>query len=751
MKNKIILKIAFAALFCCISANVLAQTTVGPFSFYPTNLGGTMQGQAQINGVPAVAGDIIAAFNPAGNCVGAAQLTIHAGIAYINFVIYGNDGSGNGMNPGEDFYLKLYVAATGDIIDYGQGLSGWANTNFAPMPGYNNPNAVYDFASVMLNVSPSSQNVSSAAGSTSFTVTSNTSWTVSESVAWLSVTPMSGSNNGVLTVNYNENTGTARSGQITVSATGVPDVTVTVNQSGITVSLSVSPALRNVSASAGTTTFNLTSNTSWTITESTPWFTVSPMSGINNQTLTVTYQENTGSSSRQGTITASAAAATPVTVTVMQSASSNEVFVNLPDVVGVPGTIMEIPITVSNVTGMNIISCQFDFFFDPDILIPVDPYVHSSGTLTGNAGWTVLANPNVPGKLTIGGFGANSLSGEGELVAAVFEVVGSAGESTDLIFGDFLFNAGVPAAILTNGSCQLIVCGDADENGTVQAYDAALTLQHAIGIITLPPIGALNADVNMDGIITAYDAALILRYAIGLSMPSGVFTCFDDDKAYYEYGMEAFSFNAQMNTLHNENGRVSAEVLFSGVDNPGTVYSISMVLSNESAEIANLDFFNLPPDYVYYTNQTDEHTYKIAFINPYGILTDDLNIRFSYDDIVNDAGFLISDILLNDQVMPDIPLLPSSPSINLAVYPNPFTTSATIDYYLPENTHVDLSIIDFFGRTVNTLISNKQEAGFHSVAWHGDNLAGDKVPQAWYLIRITTDETLKQAKIVLIY
>lgn len=751
MKNKLIFRIALVTLFCCISVTVVAQTTVGPFTFYPTNLGGTMQGQAQVNGVSAVSGDIIAAFNPAGNCVGAAELTIHAGVAYINFVIYGDDGGGHGMNPGQDFQLKLYVAATGDIIEYGQALSGWQNTNFAPMPGYNDPSVVYDFASVMLNVSPSSQNVSSSAGSTSFTVTSNTSWTVSESVPWLSVTPMSGNDNGELTVNYNENTGPARNGSITVSATGAPDVTVTVNQAGIAVSLAVSPAFRNVSAAAGTTTFNVTSNTSWTITESTPWFTVSPMSGSNNQTLTVTYQENSGSNSRQGTITASADGASPVTVTVMQSVSSDEVMVSLPDVVGVPGTIIEIPITVSNVTGMNIISCQFDFFFDPDVLTPVDPFVQSSGALTGNAGWTVMANPDVLGKLTVGGFGANSLSGEGELVAAVFEVVGSAGESTDLVFGDFLFNAGIPAAILIDGSCQLIVCGDADENGTVQAYDAALTLQHAIGIITLPPVGALNADVNMDGIITAYDAALILRYAIGLSMPAGVITCFDDHKAYYEYGMEAFSFNANMNTLNNESGSVSAEVLFSGIDKPETVYSISMVLSNESSEISNMAFFNLPPDYVYYTNQTNKQQYKIAVINPYGILTDDLNLRFSFDDNLNDEGFVLSDILLNDQTMPDIPLFHTPSLINLVVYPNPFTTSATIDYYLPESTHVDLSVIDFFGRTVHSLVNKKQDAGLHSVVWHGDNQAGDKVPQAWYLVRIKTDDALKQSKIILIY
>ncbi|MDP2236417.1 MAG: BACON domain-containing carbohydrate-binding protein, partial [Bacteroidales bacterium] len=66
-----------------------------------------------------------------------------------------------------------------------------------------------------------------------------TSWTVTESVLWLTVSPMSGSNNGTLTVNYDANpTTSSRTGQITVTAGGgSPAVTVTVTQSGLQVCL----------------------------------------------------------------------------------------------------------------------------------------------------------------------------------------------------------------------------------------------------------------------------------------------------------------------------------------------------------------------------------------------------------------------------------------------------------------------------------------------------------------------------------
>jgi len=124
-----------------------AQTTIGPFIFYSTNQGGTMLGLAKINGSMAVAGDIIAAFDPDGSCVGAGNLTINAGSAYINFIIYGDDGSGNGMAPGEDFTLQIYDASSQEIIEYETSLSGWINSNFAPMSGFNDPYVVYDFMS----------------------------------------------------------------------------------------------------------------------------------------------------------------------------------------------------------------------------------------------------------------------------------------------------------------------------------------------------------------------------------------------------------------------------------------------------------------------------------------------------------------------------------------------------------------------------------------------------------------------------
>ncbi len=185
---------------------------------------------------------------------------------------------------------------------------------------YDNYNLI-DWYTPVLSVSPMVRNVSAPAGSTTFAITSNLDWTASESTAWFSVSPPAGTGNGTLTVNYLQNTALiARSGQITFSADDVPDVVVTVNQAGANAILTVSPANRSVDPAPGATTFAITSNTSWTVSESVAWFNVSPMSGSGNKTLNVSYGENSTGSTRVGSITVTATGGAPSqTVTVTQS------------------------------------------------------------------------------------------------------------------------------------------------------------------------------------------------------------------------------------------------------------------------------------------------------------------------------------------------------------------------------------------------------------------------------------------------
>jgi hypothetical protein len=185
-------------------------------------------------------------------------------------------------------------------------------------------------AAPMLTVTPPNQDVAAPAGSTSFAVTSNTSWTVLSNQTWCTVTS-SGSGNGTITANYTDNaTSTTRVATITTTITGPISVTVTVTQSGAAPTLSVYPANQDVTAPAGTTTFNVTSNSYWTVVSDQTWC-VPTSSGSGNGAIQADYAENTTTVQRVANINVTVAGLSPVIVTVTQAAGAPTLAVSPPN------------------------------------------------------------------------------------------------------------------------------------------------------------------------------------------------------------------------------------------------------------------------------------------------------------------------------------------------------------------------------------------------------------------------------------
>lgn len=58
-------------------------------------------------------------------------------------------------------------------------------------------------------------------------------------------------------------------------------------------------------------------------------------------------------------------------------------------------------------------------------------------------------------------------------------------------------------------------------------------------------------------------------------------------------------------------------------------------------------------------------------------------------------------------------------------YPNPFTTFTNINYTLKNSGHVNLKILDIFGREVLTVVDKTQNAGYYSVRVNANQLQGN--------------------------
>ena len=83
-------------------------------------------------------------------------------------------------------------------------------------------------------------------------------------------------------------------------------------------------------------------------------------------------------------------------------------------------------------------------------------------------------------------------------------------------------------------------------------------------------------------------------------------------------------------------------------------------------------------------------------------------------------------------------------------YPNPFNPSTIINYNIPENDFVKITIYDMMGRVVKTLVNGSQTAGFKSVQWNATNDRNEPVSAGLYLYTIQAGEFRQTKKMVLL-
>ena len=86
-------------------------------------------------------------------------------------------------------------------------------------------------------------------------------------------------------------------------------------------------------------------------------------------------------------------------------------------------------------------------------------------------------------------------------------------------------------------------------------------------------------------------------------------------------------------------------------------------------------------------------------------------------------------------------LVPDAYTLNQN-YPNPFSTSTTITYDMPETQKVMIRIFDVKGRLIRTLANEDQNAGFKTVIWDGKNDDGDQVSAGIYFYQMHAPSSL---------
>jgi len=154
-------------------------------------------------------------------------------------------------------------------------------------------------------------------------VSANVGWSVSDDASWLSATKTDGS---TISVSYDANASTSpRTAQITADGTGGLSETVSVTQSAEEAFLELSPVSMSVSLESGTTSFDVSSNVEWSVSDDASWLSATRTDG---STISVSYTINSSSDSRTANIKVDGTGGVTETVTLTQAGEADYLEVN---------------------------------------------------------------------------------------------------------------------------------------------------------------------------------------------------------------------------------------------------------------------------------------------------------------------------------------------------------------------------------------------------------------------------------------
>ena len=83
-------------------------------------------------------------------------------------------------------------------------------------------------------------------------------------------------------------------------------------------------------------------------------------------------------------------------------------------------------------------------------------------------------------------------------------------------------------------------------------------------------------------------------------------------------------------------------------------------------------------------------------------------------------------------------------------YPNPFNPTTSIRYYLPENSHIKVTIYDLLGSTIKNIADDFRYFGYHKHQWDATNNQGQPVSAGVYLYTIEAGDFRQTKRMVLL-
>jgi len=83
-------------------------------------------------------------------------------------------------------------------------------------------------------------------------------------------------------------------------------------------------------------------------------------------------------------------------------------------------------------------------------------------------------------------------------------------------------------------------------------------------------------------------------------------------------------------------------------------------------------------------------------------------------------------------------------------YPNPFTNTTMIRYYVPITTYVNICIYNTLGQKIKNIVNTQQNPGIYSVQWDRKDFSSNEVGAGMFLLTIETENNSETRKMIVI-
>ena len=383
--------------------------------------------------------------------------------------------------------------------------------------------------------------------------------------------------------------------------------------------------------------------------------------------------------------------------------------------------------------------------------------LETEGTMTGDAEWSSAVNSEEDLLLTLT-YGANEIVGVGTLFHLKFQVL-------DNVTGEF-----IPVVIeyvqmdeldghidVMNGGVELydLDWGDVSQNGEISGFDASLILKHLVGMEELDELQLTVADVTQDNTISALDASAIAQYVVNMidELPVANMDAMTGRGNFYfeELSLVPGELLEVPIQLINGDNLLSFEM---EVDYDQETFTLEELVWSDLIEHftveENLESGSVKIAGMGATPDGQEGVFGTIrfYVNPdFSDPNTQVNIgyRINEQSAVDDVNLVIQNAVLGLENE----MIPNEFTIGQN-YPNPFNPTTRIDYGIPEESMVDITIYDMMGRVVSKLVKSRLGAGYHSVTWDATNNAGDPVSAGMYFYTVQAGEYRVTNKMLLL-